>query len=261
MEDNMDKTFKKLSSANPKVILEGIKEIDSQIQTGVDPEDIPIVFDALTSLFYVDTFDRPELIAEVGFAQKTTARLGNVVIPLIIEKIHDTDIKAELLFAQTCGLMGEDAIEPLLKVFDQKHDSIDTAFALYAFGKIKSPEIQKALPTILKAIESPKKETEDTAVRALGKICESMDQNSLDENMKEKIASTLMSKCSHSNDVIRAKAIRGLGKFVRYGFSIDIQENEIRTYAENILGINEEDERDPAYLVRREAQEILDTIL
>lgn len=256
----MEYSLKKLSSADSNVLIEGVREITGALQGGLDPENVPIVFDALTSLFYIDTFDRKELTEAVELAQKTTASLGPGIIPLIIEKIHDTDIRSELLFAQTCGLMGPIAIKPLLEVFTEKHDSVDTAFALYAFGKIKSPEIRLALPVILDAIKSPKKETEDTAVRALGKICESMNPNDLTEDEKEKIFETFIRKCQHSNHVIRSKAIRGLGKFIKYRFSDDVQRNEIRTVVQNVLGLMEERERDQAYLVRREAQEILDTL-
>jgi len=256
----MEKILKKLSSANSNIIMEGIQEITEFVKTGIDSDDISIVFDALTSLYYMDTFGRKELTAAVELAQKTTASLGPVIIPLIIEKIHDTDIRSELLFAQTCGLMGPSAINPLLEIFSDKHSSVDTAFALYAFGKIKSPEIQTALPIILEEIKSPKKETEDTAVRALGKICESMDPAKLSEDEKEKIFNTFLRKSQHSNQVIRSKVIRGFGKFIRYHFSDDIQKNEIRNIVQNVLGLGDEGDRDPSYLVRREAQEVLDTL-
>ncbi len=256
----MEKILKKLSSADSKIIIEGVQEISGSVQNGVDPNEIPIIFDALTSLFYIDTFDRKELAYAVELAQKTTASLGPQIIPFIIEKIHDTDLRSELLFAQTCGLMGPSAIKPLLEVFTEKHDSVDTAFALYAFGKIKSPEIQIALPVILQSIKSPKKETEDTAVRALGKVCESLNPNNISDEDKEKIFETFIRKCQHSNHVIRSKAIRGLGKFIRFNFSDDVQRNEIRTIVQNVFGLADSRDRDPAYLVRREAQEILDTL-
>ncbi|NOZ03306.1 MAG: HEAT repeat domain-containing protein [FCB group bacterium] len=255
----MDPNFKKLSSADPKVISEGIKEIAQQVEKGADPKDLPLMFDALTSLFYIDTFDRPDLRKTVTEAQRTVAKMGPAVIPLIMEKVRDTDIKAELALAQTCGLMGEAAIAPLIAVFNGRRDPVNTAFALYALGKIKSPKIKAALPIILKAVKSPRKETEDTAVRALGKICESMNPADLDEETKNEIFESLISKCAHSNAVIRSKAVRSLGKLIRYGFANDVQRNTIIARAKSILGLDEDHELDPAYLVRREAQEILDS--
>jgi HEAT repeat protein len=256
----MDPTFKKLSSTNPKVIEAGVREIEQELQRGVDPEQLPLMFDALTSLFYIDTFDRPDLRTVVETAQRVVARMGPSVIPLILEKLQDTDIKAELALAQTCGLIGEAAIQPLMAVFNGQQDPVNTAFALYAFGKIKSPKIKAALPIILQAVKSPRKETEDTAVRALGKICESMRPQDLSEEEKNEIFDVLIKKCSHSNAVIRAKAVRSLGKLIRFGFVDDVQRNEIITRVKSLLGLDEDREWDPAYLVRREAQEILNLV-
>lgn len=56
----MDNSFKKLSSANSSIIMEGLDEIESFVTNGTRAEDLPIMFDAITSLFYIDPFDRPD---------------------------------------------------------------------------------------------------------------------------------------------------------------------------------------------------------
>jgi hypothetical protein len=70
----------------------------------------------------------------------------------------------------------------------------------------------------------------------------------------------LVSKLSHGNDVIRSKAIRNLGKLIRYGFTNDIQTKEIMGKVKQVMGLDEDRQVDPAYLVRREAQEVLDAV-
>lgn len=255
----MDKTFKKLSSADSWVILDGLSEIDQVLKKGVDPENLPLMFDAVTSLFYIDPFDRPDLLAAIDKALQTVAKMGPAAIPLILSSISDADIKAELNFARSCGLMDENAIEPLKDAFNSAKGSDALAFALYAFGKIKSPKIVSVLPLVLDAVNSPKKKMEDTAVRALGKICESINPDDLDNDTKELIVLALVNKVTHSNDVIRSKAIRSLGKLIRYGFADDIQKNRIMSEVRSILGLDEDRNLDQAYLVRREAQEILET--
>lgn len=254
----MDMSFKKLSSANSSIIMEGLDEIETVVIQGSSSEDFPIMFDAVTSLFYIDPFDRPDLRTAIEKAVKTVAKMGAAAIPLVLEKIVDSDIKAELNFARACGLMDETAIEPLIKVVASKGGSAEMAFALYALGKIKSSKIVKALPLVLEKVNSPQKECEDTAVRALGKICESINPNDVDSNMRESIFDALISKLSHGNDVIRSKAFRSLGKLIRYGFVNDIQKNEIVSKVKQVMGLDEDRNLDPAYLVRREAQEILD---
>ena len=70
----------------------------------------------------------------------------------------------------------------------------------------------------------------------------------------------LVSKLSHGNDVIRSKAIRNLGKLIQYGFTNDIQTNKIMGKVKQVMGLDEDRKVDPAYLVRREAQEVLDAV-
>ncbi len=254
----MEPTFKQLSSTDPKVISQGLEEIYQLVSNKKEPFDLPLLFDAVTSLFYIDTFDRPDLREVVEKAQKTVAVMGPPAIAFILEKLKDTDIKAELAFAQSCGLMGARAIQPLIHVLKDDNRQETHAFALYALGKIKSPEIVAALPYILEVVTRPGKELEDTAVRALGKICESIRPEDLDESTIEAIFDALVKKLSHANDVIRSKAVRSLGKLIRYGFVNPVQRNQIKHLVEHLLGLDEEHRIDPAFLVRREAQEVLD---
>lgn len=254
----MDKSFKKLSSANSSIIMEGLEEIEAAVTRGTSNDNLPIMFDAVTSLFYIDAFDRPDLRTAIEKALDTVAKMGAAAIPLVFEKVTDSDIKAELNFGRACGLMNEEAIAPLLKILSSKGGSPEIAFALYALGKIKSPKIVAALQPVLEKVNSPQKECEDTAVRALGKICENMNPEDVSLELREAMFNALVSKLSHGNDVIRSKAIRNLGKLIRYGFANEIQKNEIMAKIKRVMGLDEDRKLDPAYLVRREAQEILD---
>lgn len=238
--------------------MDGLDEIESFITDGTRTEDLPIMFDAITSLFYIDPFDRPDLRTAIEKSVDTVAKMGAAAIPLVLEKIADSDIKAELNFARACGLMDESAIAPLLNVIQSTHGSPEMAFALYALGKIRSPKIVAALPLVLEKVNSPQKECEDTAVRALGKICENMNPDDVSPDLRDAIFTALVSKLSHGNDVIRSKAIRNLGKLIRYGFANEIQKKEILAKVKRVMGLDEDRKLDPAYLVRREAQEILD---
>ncbi|MDP6339630.1 MAG: hypothetical protein QF842_04775 [Candidatus Marinimicrobia bacterium] len=254
----MDNSFKKLSSANSSIIIEGLDEIESFVTNGTKAEDLPIMFDAITSLFYIDPFDRPDLRTAIEKAVKTVARMGAAAIPLVMEKIADPDIKAELNFARACGLMDESAIAPLLNVIQSRSGTPEMAFALYALGKIQSPKVVAALPLVLEKVNSPQKECEDTAVRALGKLCENMNPEDVSIELREAMFYALVSKLSHGKDVIRSKAIRNLGKLIRYGFASDVQKNEILSKVRQVMGLDEDRKLDPTFLVRREAQEVLD---
>ena len=77
-------------------------------------------------------------------------------------------------------------------------------------------------------------------------------------DMGEAMLNALVGKLSHSKDVIRSKAIWNLGKLIRYGFASDIQKNEIMSKVKKVMGLDEDRQLDSSFLVRREAQEILD---
>ncbi len=253
----MEQHFKQLSSSDPKIVARGIAEIAIELKSEVSEENMALMFDALSSLFYIDTFDRPDLREVRNQAQEVIAQMGPRAIPLIMSRLEHTDLKAELVLAQTCGMMGEVAIEPLLKAYNDRPEAVSRSFALYAFGKIRSPKIIAVLPTVLQAVKSPSRELEDTAVRALGKICESIDPVDIDTEIIDDIFYTLIKKLTNPNDVIRSKAVRSLGKLVRFGFTDNSQKEHLRSQINDILGLNEEQHWDYAYLVRREAQEVI----
>lgn len=256
-ESIMSDDYKQLSSADPQEILSGIASIQQELATGPEDERITLIFDALTSLYYIDTFDKPELREALDSIQQVVASIGSPAIPLILKRLEDVDIRAELLFAQTCGLMDEKVIDDLLKYYDENTDPTSRSFILYAFGKIKSPRIVAALPLVINAIKSPTRKLEDTAVRALGKICECINPEDVKPATRDEMFSLLVNKITHPNDVIRAKAVRGLGKMMRFGFTSAQQKNRLATEIKAILGLDDDLSWDPAYLVRREAQEVL----
>ncbi len=253
----MESYFKKLSSADPATISTGIKELAVELKAKPDEEKLSLMFDALSSMFYIDTFDRPDLRAVREEAQQVVAAMGPKAIPLILERLEHTDLKAELVFAQTCGLMGAEAIDTLIESYDRHREAIFRAFILYAFGKVQSPEIVKALPIVLQAVKSPSRELEDTAVRAMGKICESIQPDDVTDEEREEIFYALTKKLTHPNDVIRSKAVRSLGKLVRFGFTDQLQIDFLQGKMSDILGLEENSTWDYAYLVRREAQEVI----
>jgi hypothetical protein len=85
-----------------------------------------------------------------------------------------------------------------------------------------------------------------------------MNPDDVNADFRESMFNALVSKLSHGNDVIRSKAIRNLGKLIRYGFANNIQKKEIIAKVKQVMGLDEDRQLDPAFLVRREAQEVLD---
>jgi hypothetical protein len=87
-----------------------------------------------------------------------------------------------------------------------------------------------------------------------------MDPLDVSAEFRESMFNALVSKLSHGNDEIRSKAIRNLGKLIQYEFTNDIQTKKIMGKVKQVMGLDEDRKVDPAYLVRREAQEVLDAV-
>jgi hypothetical protein len=211
----------------------------------------------VTTLFYIDALDHPELVPVLDQAVKLTATFGSWVIPVLIEDLDAGDIKAQWAIAHVLGKIGAGAIDPMLKAYSAAKDPTRCAFILYALGKIKSEEVLKAAPTGLKAARSPNLELRDTAIRTLGKFIECIPPARLSPSLRQEFFGCLRDNLSDPNASVRSKAMRSLGKMGKYGHLTDSERNQLKNACNRILGIDEHGEWDRAFVVRKETEEAL----
>ena len=245
---------KLLASSNTDELLRGLELVREQIP-GADGERCAALYELLATLLYIDPLDRPDLMPVLEGAIGLVAELGECVIPTLVVTLEAGDVKAELAVAQALGRMGRIAIDPLLAEYHQPPDANARTFILYALSKIKLPEIVRAVPVAIEAAGSTDQELRDTATRSLGKFVEVIPPSSLTAVQRDQIFQVLQANLADQNPVVRAKAVRSLGKLARFGHLNQEQRSELAATLDHLLGEDEHFEWDRAYIVRREAKE------
>ncbi len=250
---NVDQLIDMLSSQNKEKILNALSEVEKNI--GIIPAEV--IEDVISALFFIDLGDHPEMIEVKDKAIKVLSEFGKKVIPYCLKNLAETDMKAALDYARVLGLIGKDAVEPLLEEY-QKTSSGDTrSFILYAMSKVKDKYIVKTLPLIISEASSQNDEIRDTATRTLGKIFENLKPGDVDNILVETIFNVLINRIADFKAPIRAKAVRSIGKIAKGGFLSDAQKEKFRIICKRILGEDENYEWDRAFIVRKEAKEAL----
>jgi HEAT repeat protein len=257
MPDDSYRTIRTLlASTKPEKLREGLKLAELEVAKVGSSEARPL-FEMVSTLFYIDTLDHPELVPILDEAINLTVRFGAWVIPILVDNLDEGDLKAQWATAHVLGRIGTAAIAPLLTEYESAANPTLRAFILYALGKVKVPGIVQASPAALEAARSPNLELRDTATRALGKFVESIPQASLSEKMKRRFIECLRGNLSDTNASVRAKAIRSLGKMAKHGHLTESERMQLKAVCRRITGTDENNEWDRAYVVRKEAAEAL----
>ena len=208
-------------------------------------------------IFYIDPLDRPDLVPILDEAVSLVVGFGEWVIPVLVDHLEAGDIKAQLAVGHALGRIGAEAIEPLMAKYASSADPSTRTFVLYALGKVKSPRIVKAASLVLEAARSDDLELRDTATRAIGKLAESIPAEELTDDLRRKFLERLHANLADTNAVVRAKAVRSLGKLAKAGHLRPPEREALEAVCKGLLGEDESFEWDRAYGVRREAEETL----
>jgi HEAT repeat protein len=245
-----------LASAKPQEVQKGLELVKNEIsRVGVD-EAKPL-FEMVSTLFYIDPLDRPDLAPILEEAISLVVGFGKWVIPVLLQKLDAGDLKAQMASAQALGRIGADAIAPLMAEYQSASDPARRIFILYALSKIKSPKIVEAASLALEAAQSPDRELRDTATRALGKFAESIPPSHLPEAVRRSFRETLQKNLAAENPAIRAKAVRSLGKLAQHGHLNGEERARLKVAFARLIGNDDQFEWDRAYVVRKEAEEAL----
>ncbi|MBN2030843.1 HEAT repeat domain-containing protein [bacterium] len=245
-----------LASANPEELKQGLKLVKQEISR-IGSKKAKELFEVVSAIFYIDPLDRPDLVPMLDEAISLVVGFGDWIIPVLIKKLDEGDIKAELAIGHALGRIGADAIVPLINEYQASTDSTLRIFILYAMGKIKSPMIVQAAPLVIEAAQSQDIELRDTATRSIGKLVESIPPSDLPDEIRILFIERLQVNLADPNPGIRSKAVRSLGKLAKYGHLNVKEKKKLKMLCELILGIDGSFDWDRAYIVRKEAKEAL----
>jgi HEAT repeat protein len=244
-----------LASADPASVRDGLALARHETRGG----DTRRLAQIVTTLFYIDPLDRPDLVPALDEAIDILAGLGRDVIPPLLEILDAGDMKAQMMVGQTLGRMGAAAIAPLVAEYESSRDDTRRALILYALGKIRSQEIVVAAPLALDAALSGNAELRDTAARAIGKLAETVPPGVFPEELRRKLIECLRRDVAAPNPTLRSKAVRSLGKLAKNGHLTVAELKHLIPLCEQLLGEDEAHEWDHAYIVRKEATEALES--
>jgi HEAT repeat protein len=246
-----------LASTKPEELRRGLALVKNEIARRGSEESRDL-FEMVTTLFYIDPLDRPDLVPVLDEAVTLVVGFGKWIIPVLLDNLDTSDLKAQMAISHALGRLGADAIEPLLNDYQASvSDPERQSFILYAMGKIKSPKIVQAAHLALEAADSKDLELRDTGTRAIGKLAETIPPADLPEETRRGFIEKLQSNLADENSGIRAKSVRSLGKLFKHGHLKTEERTELAKTLRIILGDDENHNWDRAYIVRREAKEAL----
>jgi HEAT repeat protein len=257
MPENSRHTFERLlTSAKPEEIRQGLNLVKEEIAkvgaSGATP-----LFEMVSTIFYIDPLDRPDLVPVLDEAISIVGGFGKWIVPVLVEQLDAGDIKAQIAVAQALGRIGDEAVEPLIAAYESSEETARRSFILYALGKVKSPSVVRAVRLALEADQSSDIELRDTATRAIGKLAESIPPSLLTEDVRRGFVERLQKNLADPKPSIRAKAVRSLGKLAKFGHLNVAEKQKLKATCLLLLGKDENFEWDRAYIVRKEAEEAL----
>ena len=142
-----------VKAMDPDDLREGLRLVKGEIARLGSEESRPL-FEMVSTIFYIDPLDRPDLVPALDEAVSLVVGFGEWVIPVLIRQLEDGDIKAQLAVAHALGRIGADAIAPLLAEYQASTNASVRQFVLYTLSKVKSPMIV-SLPKAPSRLSSP----------------------------------------------------------------------------------------------------------
>jgi len=248
---------KLMASRQPEEVRRGLALAREEVSK-IGPDEAGPILEIVSTIFYIDPLDRPDLVPVLDEAISLVAGFGKKVIPVLLQCLEAGDVKAQLAFGQALGRMGEEAIGPLMAGYEHACDAACRAFILYALGHVRSPEVVRAAPLAIRAAQASDQELRDTATRAIGKFAEVIPPERLPAELRDGFVEQLQLALADPNPAIRSKAVRSYGKLARHGHLTADEREQLRTTLLHILGEDEHFDWDRAYVVRREAREALE---
>ena len=245
-----------LTSSDAGDLRKGLALAEREIARVGSREARPL-FEIVSTVFYLDPLDRPDLVPVLDEAVSLVVGFGDWVIPILVDHLEAGDVKAQLAVGHALGRIGADAIAPLMAKYDAVADPSVRPFVLYALGKIGSPRIAEAAPMMLEAARSADVEIRDTATRAFGRMAESIPPGGIPDELRAAVVERLHEILADANVGVRAKAVRSLGKLAKAGHMTPTEQETLAAACRRLLGQDESFEWDRAYVVRREAEEAL----
>jgi len=252
----IDIIINRLKSEDEESISLALDEIE-QLTDVTDADKIALA-SSLTQLFYRDHVGMSEMISLANRAEKQITRFGSVVIPFLIDELVNSDAESCAHLGRVIAVNGANAITPLLDAWNRKRaDQYALINLTQALAYFRIPEVLQTLPEMLIAAESDNFQLSSNAINAIGKLVVRIDPNLFDEALRQQMFDVSFSHLSDSHSLVRMQTARTLGKLMEKGLLTNAQKEKLRAAYSAILGKDENNDWDDAYIVRHEAKRYL----
>ena len=119
--EKLKASFAKLSDADKNSVLQGIKEIETYLPE-LKGKKYKEALDSLSSLFYIDTFERPDLQDVIDRAFEVYKKFKPKTISYLLSSTAESDFKFQLNLARALGKIGKPAVSPVLQKLSKCRD-------------------------------------------------------------------------------------------------------------------------------------------
>ncbi len=252
----IDIIINRLKSEDEESISLALDKIE-QLTDVTDADKIALA-SSLTQLFYRDHVGMSEMISLANRAEKQITRFGSVLIPFLIDELVNSDAESCAHLGRVIAVNGANAITPLLDAWNKKRaDQYALINLTQALAYFRIPEVLQTLPEMLIAAGSDNFQLSSNAINAIGKLVVRIDPNLFDEALRQQMFDASFSHLSDSHSLVRMQAARTLGKLMEKGLLTNAQQEKLRAAYSAILGKDENNDWDDAYIVRHEAKRYL----
>ena len=257
MEKKVIRIIEELKSRDIKVVRSALKRAEKLAYSGYYSDELT---EALTSLFFKDVYEYPDWRENVENAADIIGKFGKRSISSLLSLMEKSDAKAAFYFALSIGNIGIASLDPVIQKLLRAQSDYLQALLIFSLGKIKDREIRRAIPDILPYLNHSDSEVKDSAARTLGKIFENITPSDISEQETLLVFEKLLHLLEDSSSKVRAKALHSIGKQLHGGFLPNDVITHLEKEVKRILGRDNIHDWDDAYIVRREAQELLPLI-
>jgi hypothetical protein len=244
-----------LISSDPLITRKAVASIAGMVDK-IDKHQVPDVIEMLASLFYIDLGDKPEYFTVVEETLAIIASFGEPAIPVLINLMTDTDLKATLMIGRTLGRIGPPAFGALRNLFYNASTPNQRVLSMFALAKMNEAALMEIFPDLVVALDDTDREVRDTAARTIGRVVDSFKPGQLPRDQVSHAFERLMFRLRDPSSIMRSKVIRSIGKIAKNQY---LDREQLESAAESIGCLMGKDGCDPdqPYMVRREAEEAI----
>jgi ferredoxin--NADP+ reductase len=240
---------------------EAIVSVLDQLKTMEDltAEEKVDLSEALTAIFYYFRHsDSPRMLKLAIRTEKRIAKFGLDVIPFLFKEVLDADGESLAYLGKALAKIGKPALDYVLEQWKENQANESALINMaHAISYFKVPEVVQAVPLLLDATRKESTQLTSMSLYTLGRLVEKIPAAHFEGESLQSIFTMAFGFLSHPKPLIRKNAARTLGKMYRRDVLSPLDEKKVLKVFMSISGKDDAHNWDPAFIVRREADDFL----